>query len=729
MHFPKYILLIGFLFFNTVLLKAQTTEELYKELDEVLAIKSEQEKLTSLENFIKSILFKNIEVGYKASKNLITLAKNQKDNKVLMNAYNWTGLSYYYLGEMDTAFLYYDSLLTLAEKQNDHLMALKARGNRGLVYEKKGDFIKAFEEYGFANKQAIILKDTSFMASSNGNLGNVSIRLGKYSEALEYLNNALKYFKYSGNKIGEANQYNSLSMVYESINDSVNHEKYLLLAAEIYEQIGAKVQYSTVLINLSALEENRGNNLKALALAEKSLAIKREYNDQIGILPLLLNMSILYNKEKKYEASSGALDEVMSISLKEGDLFHQAEAMIKRAGLYRITGKTEQAYDLLLDYITLREEILGEETQKAVAEFQEKYESENKQLEIDKLTKEKQVSNLIIEKQETNKKILIGIIVGGLLILFILVYAFIQKRKNNIELEARNKEINFQKHIVEEKNKEITDSIVYAKRIQAAILPPQKIVKQYLNESFILYKPKDIVAGDFYWMECLSLTPSKGGGTPFPLGRDGDGLVLFAAADCTGHGVPGALVSVICNNGLNRSVREHRLTDPGKILDKTREIVIQEFEKSEDDVKDGMDIALCSLRLDVEGLKLNKPETIAILQYAGANNPLWIVRNEEIIEIKANKQPIGKYDNLEPYTTHTVELQKNDTIYIFSDGFADQFGGENGKKLKAANFKKLLLSMQNENMTRQKELLDDAFEQWKGELEQLDDVCVIGVRV
>ena len=702
MHYPKYILLIGFLFFNTVLLKAQTTEELYKELDEVLAITSEQEKLTSLENFTKSILFKNVEVGHKASKNLIIAAKNQNDSKVLMNAYNWTGLSYYYLGKMDTAFLYYDSLLTLAEKQNDHLMALKARGNRGMVYEKKGDFIKAFEEYIYANKQAELLNDTSFIASSNGNLGNVSIRLGKYKEALEYLNNALKYFKYIGNKIGEANQYNSLSMVYESINDSVNHEKYLLLAAEIYDEIGAKVQYSTVLINLSVLEEKKGNNKKALVLAEQSLEIKREYNDQLGILPLLINMSILYNKEKNYDASSRALDEVLSIAEKEGDLFHQAEAMIKKAGLYRQTGKVEQAYDLLLDYIGLREEILGEKTQKAVAEFQEKYEAEKKQLEIDKLTKEKQVSSLIIEKQETNKKILIGIILGGLLVLLILVYAFIQKRKNNIELEARNKEINFQKQLVEEKNKEITDSIVYAKRIQAAILPPQKIVKQYLNQSFILYKPKDIVAGDFYWME-----------------NTGD-TVLFAAADCTGHGVPGAMVSVICNNGLNRSVREHGLTDPGKILDKTREIVIQEFEKSEDDVKDGMDIALCSLKLS---------ESYAKLQYAGANNPLWIVRNEEIIEIKANKQPIGKYDNLEPYTTHTVELQKNDTIYIFSDGFADQFGGENGKKLKAANFKKLLLSIQKENMTRQKELLDDAFGQWKGELEQLDDVCVIGVRI
>ena len=171
-----------------------------------------------------------------------------------MNAYNWTGLGYYYLGELDTSFLYYDSLLTLAEKQNDHLMALKARGNRGMVYEKKGDFIKAFEEYVYANKQAELLNDTSFIASSNGNLGNVSIRLGKYKEALEYLNTALKYFKYIGNKIGEANQYNSLSMVYESINDSVNHEKYLLLAAEIYDQIGAKaVSYTHLTLPTSDL--------------------------------------------------------------------------------------------------------------------------------------------------------------------------------------------------------------------------------------------------------------------------------------------------------------------------------------------------------------------------------------------------------------------------------------------------------------------------------------------
>ena len=207
-----------------------------------------------------------------------------------------------------------------------------------------------------------------------------------------------------------------------------------------------------------------------------------------------------------------------------------------------------------------------------------------------------------------------------------------------------------------------------------------------------------MVAGDFYWLE------------------QKDGKILFAAADCTGHGVPGAMVSVVCNNGLNRSVREYGLTDPGKILDKTREIVISEFEKSEDDVQDGMDIALCTLAGNT-------------LQYAGAHNPLWIIRNGEVLETKANKQPIGKYENLLPYTTHTIELQKGDSIYLFSDGYVDQFGGEKEKKFKSVAFKKLLLSIQEKTMEEQREFIDQAFETWRGDLEQIDDVCVIGVSI
>jgi serine phosphatase RsbU (regulator of sigma subunit) len=176
------------------------------------------------------------------------------------------------------------------------------------------------------------------------------------------------------------------------------------------------------------------------------------------------------------------------------------------------------------------------------------------------------------------------------------------------------------------------------------------------------------------------------------------------------------MVSVVCNNGLNRSVREYGLTDPGEILNKTREIVIAEFEKSEEEVKDGMDIALCSLEGNT-------------LKYAGANNPLWIIRNGEIIETKADKQPIGKFEELLPYTTHIFELEKGDSIYIFSDGYVDQFGGEKGKKFKAKAFRELLLSIQGQLMENQKTIIDEAFENWRGDLEQIDDVCVIGVRI
>jgi len=262
----------------------------------------------------------------------------------------------------------------------------------------------------------------------------------------------------------------------------------------------------------------------------------------------------------------------------------------------------------------------------------------------------------------------------------------------------QKEEIVTQKEIIEEKNREITDSIAYAKRIQNAILPSDKVVKEYLKESFIFYKPKDIVAGDFYWME------------------NKNGKVLFAAADCTGHGVPGAMVSVVCNNALNRSVREYGLSDPGAILDKTREIVLEEFEKSKEDVKDGMDIALCAL--DGKTLK-----------YAGAHNPLWIIRDGKILETKANKQPIGVFDNPLPYTTQSFELLKGDTIYIFTDGYVDQFGGEKGKKFKTNTFRELLLSIQDKSMAEQKQVIYDSFIKWKGDIEQVDDICIIGARV
>jgi len=317
------------------------------------------------------------------------------------------------------------------------------------------------------------------------------------------------------------------------------------------------------------------------------------------------------------------------------------------------------------------------------------------QIAINKLKTENQAK---LELEATRRTyLLLGISISVIFAL-VALYSYYKKRKSNIIISKQKIEVDKAHHLLTEKNQEILDSINYAKRIQSAILPPQKLLTEHMPNSFILYTPKDVVAGDFYWME-----PSANG-------------VYFAAADCTGHGVPGAMVSVICNGGLNRSVREFQLKEPGHILNKTRDLVIQEFEKSEEEVKDGMDIALCYL----EGNTLS---------YAGANNPLWIVRNGEVLETKANKQPIGKYDKNEPFSSHTFELQKGDTVYLFSDGYPDQFGGPKGKKYKSGKFKKFLISIQEHSIENQRELLAEEFESWRGNMEQIDDVCVIGVRI
>ncbi len=331
-------------------------------------------------------------------------------------------------------------------------------------------------------------------------------------------------------------------------------------------------------------------------------------------------------------------------------------------------------------------------------------------------------------------------IIGFIIVVYSAIRLSIQRvKKQNIRLEGiveeRTKEVvaqkaeaekqrdiaEHQKELIEEKNKEILDSISYAKRLQEAILPPEKFVKQNLPNSFVYYKPKDIVAGDFYWME-----------------KVGEEEVFFAAADCTGHGVPGAMVSVVCSNAMDRSVKEFKITNTGNVLDKVTDLVIETFEKSEDEVKDGMDIALCKMKYSAD-------KESATIEFAGANNPFWVVTRRSCInegeeanmeiggtflhEIKPTKQPVGQYDKRVPFQSHTITLQKGEVFYLFTDGYADQFGGPRGKKYKYKPFKRFLISMFDQSMNDQANLLNKEFNAWKGDFEQVDDVCVIGVRV
>jgi serine phosphatase RsbU (regulator of sigma subunit) len=253
---------------------------------------------------------------------------------------------------------------------------------------------------------------------------------------------------------------------------------------------------------------------------------------------------------------------------------------------------------------------------------------------------------------------------------------------------------------IAQKNKDITDSIHYAQRIQNAILPRDKVLREMLPEHFVLYRPKDIVAGDFYWAQ-----------------RSGP-HVFFAAADCTGHGVPGALVSVVCHDALNRSIFEFGLSDPAEIMNKTRSLVIELFGNSEENIRDGMDISLCSMDTATGNLR-----------WAGANNPLWIFRGNELIECKPDKQHIGLSEQMKPFTSTLPGVRKNDMLYLFTDGFYDQFGGSEGKKFKRSKLKDTLLKIHSLSIQEQKKMLEKSFMDWKGNLEQVDDVLIIGVRV
>jgi len=271
---------------------------------------------------------------------------------------------------------------------------------------------------------------------------------------------------------------------------------------------------------------------------------------------------------------------------------------------------------------------------------------------------------------------------------------------------ARTLELVNEKQIVEEKNREILDSILYAKRIQATILPPLAKMKECFNESFVVYLPKDIVAGDFYWMETLKNTNT----------------VFLAACDCTGHGVPGAFVSVICNNALNKTVREFGIKKPSEILDKVSEIVSFDLSlnnEADDEIMDGMDISFCSLDLKT-----------GYLQWAGANNPFWLIKNSgDLIEIKADKQPIGKSHNRKAFTNHEMQVEKGDTIYLISDGYADQFSGVAEIKFQRSRFKEILVKNRHLSLEKQGELLNTTITEWRGENEQTDDICVLGIRI
>ena len=310
---------------------------------------------------------------------------------------------------------------------------------------------------------------------------------------------------------------------------------------------------------------------------------------------------------------------------------------------------------------------------------------------------QKNLEKALIEKAEAQQEALKNLQEKEKLILF-------QNEMLEQQVGERTVQVMHQKELIEIKNIEILDSIRYAKRLQEAILPPAGMIKKYFPESFILYQPKDIVSGDFYW-----------------IGTSGN-IVLIVAADCTGHGVAGALMSMIGISLLNQIVNEKGITTPSLILDQLHASVITALKQTENDSHHAMDVAVCCLYLSESSENS--------VHFAGANRPLWIFRNNELETVKPDKIPIGGlYSERNNFNLHTTQLAAGNTLYIFTDGYADQFGGENGKKLMTKKFKEVLLSIQDKNMQEQEIYLKNYFEKWKGSNEQVDDLLVIGIRI
>jgi len=326
------------------------------------------------------------------------------------------------------------------------------------------------------------------------------------------------------------------------------------------------------------------------------------------------------------------------------------------------------------------------------------------------------IKRLEYEKQQAvaaeKSKVIAWFLVAGLFIAAgILFKRFkdIQRHEKNLEkqkllLDEKNHTLENLNSELFQKNKDITDSIEYAKRIQDALLPSMSYAKTILPEHFILFKPKDIVSGDFYWIE------------------EWKHQVFIAAVDCTGHGVPGAFMSILGSDLLHEIIKDHGINNPAAILNAMDKGLAKALHQnaSAKDIKDGMDIAFCAID------KKNN-----LLEYAGAFNPLWLIRNNTLQEYNADKKPIGVFIDEEQkfFTNHEIKIQHGDLIYIFSDGFADQFGGQHGKKFRYKQLEEIILANCNKQLSEQKNILEKTFLEWKGDLEQVDDVLVIGIKV
>ncbi|MEZ4937515.1 MAG: SpoIIE family protein phosphatase [Crocinitomicaceae bacterium] len=697
---------------------------------------SEEQKLDSLLILSDVQVRINTDSGRFVAFQLLKEAEKNNNSDFIGSAYHNIGVSYAWQGKYEEAMKYYNMSLEALQKKNDPARIALIHTSIGGVYFDQNKYIENLEHWLVAKSFAEKGDNIKRVEMCNNNLGALYLKIGKNEEAKNLFLENLELNRKNNWETSEAFALVNLSGIYLEENKLDTAELYARRAYEIHSKAGMERQAASTLQDLAELEFLKGNVDKGIEYALESMETMKRLKDDYNYNNVKVFLGEKYLDLKDFQlAKTYCLETYQASKIMESLGLQRSSCGCLSKAYYGLQD-FKRAYEFEMEYQSLKDSILNDDVSLDLAkrEFEVGYKlkaekDSMEQARKDEISEIEHQNEIRRQRNFTYFGLFLALIATGM---SLYVFRNFQKKKK------ANKEILMSKQIIEVKNKEITDSINYAKRIQTAMLPSLSQCDQVLQEHFIIYKPKDIVAGDFYWVQ------------------EKHGRRYFAVADCTGHGVPGAMMSVVCNNALNRALREFDLLAPGKILDQTREIVISELNKGESEqelarsIKDGMDIALGCV-YEMNGTK--------ILEYSGAYNSIYILRQGEhaqiegevniqnydeqlLIELKADKQPVGIGHSKNNFTTKKIVLEPNDLIYVFSDGYADQFGNaENfgdgkfksikpqGKKFKTSNLKKLLVQIAEKPLMQQKMLLNSNFEDWKGDIEQLDDVCVMGIKV
>ena len=651
---------------------------------------------------------------------------------------------------------YINKALELAEKHD--LLPQKARclQTRGKFYNKHGDYIAAIENENEAIQIWDKLHDNRHLAGVFNDLGATYVDKGDYKNAIEYLVKSLKIYDKTNDSIQKSKVLLNIGLVFYHQQNYNKALEYYNQSLEIKKRLKDKRALSLVYNNLGIIYYFQHKHLESINAFKKSLSLCQTIGYKRGMSMPMFNIAEIYFNQDKYDSALIYYQKSYSIDTSLKDRSNIVKSLIKQAEIYRVFEKKKLAiivanealdlakeidskedikdsyetlsniYSDLKDYKKafhyseslnqIKDTLYSTQSSEAIAELQTKYETEKKDLQ---LLKQKET----IKNQKLVFKILIvGILLSVFFITLILIEYFQKKRAY--------KEISIQKE-------NITDSINYASRIQTALLPPEDLLNNLLPNHFILYMPRDIVSGDFYWIT-------------FSCDR-----TIIAVADCTGHGVPGAFMSMLSASFLNEIVLKDDIVTASQVLDELRSYIIHSLRQNgtSGEQSDGMDIAFIvinTIPLEKEKLNLNEEwqeediETFE-LQYAGAYNPIYIIKKlksalvEEpskpfkLFEFKGDKMPVSIHVKMTAFTNQTIHIQKGDIIYMMSDGFKDQFGGPKDSKYLGKNLKTLLLNNCTKTMAEQRDLLDLTIETWKNHdskySEQTDDITIMGIRI